>query len=200
MSDVSGIPNMGFGGGSYFGGNAATGQSAMSAGDINNSIWGRFSPGQAQQPLNNIFSNFGRQTDYYSALSAAYSRQIQQRQELAQAMMAQRAPMQYGWMHNEGAPAPNPYRAPMSYGWMHNEGAQAPAAPNPYSMGQFRPQTYGWDHNEGASRGFIGGGPANMFSPQPMGPTSGSATDGPSGYGPGIYQNSPFGMNPNPGS
>lgn len=47
----------------------------MSAADINASMWGNFSPGAAQAVLNNNFNNFGQQTDYYSALGAAYGRQ-----------------------------------------------------------------------------------------------------------------------------
>jgi hypothetical protein len=76
MTDVSGIPNMGFGGGGYFGGipNVAP---AWDANQINRSMG--MGPGgagtQDQNTLNNIFSNFGRQTDYYSGLGAAYGRQ-----------------------------------------------------------------------------------------------------------------------------
>jgi hypothetical protein len=76
MSDVSGIPNMGFGGGGYFGGNAALGYPAMSAAQINAGIWGNYSPWQAQAVLDANFNNFGQQTDYYSALGAAYGRNV----------------------------------------------------------------------------------------------------------------------------
>jgi hypothetical protein len=47
----------------------------MSAADINASMYGGFSPAQGQAVLNNNFNNFGQQTDYYSALGAAYGRQ-----------------------------------------------------------------------------------------------------------------------------
>ena len=62
MSDVSGIPNMGFGGGSYFGGNAATGQPAYSSNDIMRSLYGNYSPGAAQSTLNNIYGGGGSVT------------------------------------------------------------------------------------------------------------------------------------------
>lgn len=76
MSDIniSGIPNYGFGGGSVFGGNAATGQPAYSANDINNSMG--WDPNAPQfDPWGNTPGGFGAQTDYYSALGAAYGRQ-----------------------------------------------------------------------------------------------------------------------------
>jgi hypothetical protein len=189
MSDVSGIPNMGFGGGSYFGGNAATGQPAWSAAQINASMGLPQAQAAQQQAMASLYGggSFGAQPAYYAALGAAYGRQV----PLSAAAMGssqadriraiygagalgpgQNVPTSYGSMHNEGAPVPSPYRAPMSYGWGHNEGAPAPAAPSYYPMGQFRPQTYGWDHNEGAVPGYIGGGPGNMLSPQPMGPQS----------------------------
>lgn len=76
MVDVSGIPNMGFGGGGYFGGipNVAP---AMSAAQINAGMWGNYSPGAAQSTLNNIYGagGFGAQPAYYAALGAAYGRQ-----------------------------------------------------------------------------------------------------------------------------
>ena len=75
MTDVSGIPNLGFGGGGYFGGipNVAP---AMSADQINASMWGRYSPQQAQSTLNNIYGagGFGAQPAYYAGLGAAYGR------------------------------------------------------------------------------------------------------------------------------
>jgi hypothetical protein len=65
---------MGFGGGAYFGGNAATGQPAYSAWDINNSMG--WNPNAAAfNPWANTPGGFGGQTDYYSALGAAYGRQ-----------------------------------------------------------------------------------------------------------------------------
>jgi hypothetical protein len=72
MSDINinGIPNMGFAGagGGYFGGNAGLGIPAMGAA-------GDFGASKFSQPLyNSIFNNFGQQTDYYSALAAAYGR------------------------------------------------------------------------------------------------------------------------------
>jgi hypothetical protein len=78
MVDVSGIPNMGFGGGGYFGGSASLGLPAMSADQINASMWGGYSPQAAQNTFNNTYSSgggFGAQTDYYSGLGAAYGRQ-----------------------------------------------------------------------------------------------------------------------------
>jgi hypothetical protein len=77
MSDINinGIPNLGFagGGGGIIGG-IPNQQPAMSADQINQSMWGRFSPQQAQIPLQNNFNNFGHQTNAYSALGAAYGR------------------------------------------------------------------------------------------------------------------------------
>ena len=186
MSDVSGIPNMGFGGGSYFGGNAATGQPAWSAAQINASMGLPQAQAAQQQAMASLYGggSFGAQPAYYAALGASYGRQvpgsIDARVQAARAYNAQRTgqvyntPTSYGSMHNEGAPVPSPYRAPMQYGWGHNEGAPAPAAPSYYPMGQFRPQTYGWDHNEGAPvpgaglygtppSGNIGGGNLNWY-------------------------------------
>ena len=76
MTDVSGIPNMGFGGGGYLGGNAANGTPAMSSAQIMASLYGNYSPGQAQATLNNIYGpqGFGGQTAQYAAQGAAYGR------------------------------------------------------------------------------------------------------------------------------
>lgn len=74
MVDVSGIPNMGFGGGGYFGGSASLGLPAMSADQINSSMG--WNPNAAQyNPWGNTPGGFGGQTDYYSALGAAYGRE-----------------------------------------------------------------------------------------------------------------------------
>jgi len=74
MTDVSGIPNMGFGGGGYFGGSPNQ-QPAMSAGQINQAMWGNYSPQQAQSVIDNLYpGGFGSQTAYYAALAAAYGR------------------------------------------------------------------------------------------------------------------------------
>jgi hypothetical protein len=75
MSDVSGIPNLGFGGGGYFGGNAATGQPAMSAAQINAGMG--WNPA-AQAQATNVYGpqGFGGQTAQYAALGAAYGRQV----------------------------------------------------------------------------------------------------------------------------
>jgi len=163
MSDVSGIPNMGFGGGGYFGGNAATGTPAMSSAQIMASLYGNYSPGMAQNTLANIYGGggFGAQPAYYAALGAAYGRQVQPARAAAP-VPQYNAPRQYGWDTNEGY---NPfdsstwYQAPRQYGWDANEGAPVPAQPAPYSRGQFNPQTYGWDHNEGAAA------PAPAYNP-----------------------------------
>jgi hypothetical protein len=72
MTDVSGIPNMGFGGGGYFGG-IPNQQPAMSAAQIQASMG--WYPGMGQSVLDQNFNNFGKQTDYYSGLGAAYGRQ-----------------------------------------------------------------------------------------------------------------------------
>lgn len=194
------------------GGNAATGQPAMSSSQINASMG--WNPYASFNPFANTPGGFGGQTAAYSNLGAAFGRQTGgfgggggsvfetgapafnpygmdsgynpfDSSTWAAPAVAQNAPRQYGWDANEGAPVPSPYRAPMQYGWGHNEGAPAPAAPNPFSMGQFRPQTYGWDHNEGAA---VPG--AGLYGTPPSGNI----------YGPGIYNNSPFGMDPNPGS
>jgi hypothetical protein len=74
MVDVSGIPNMGFGGGGYFGGSASMGLPAMSADQINASMG--WNPNAAQyDPWANTPGGFGGQTDYYSSLGAAYGRE-----------------------------------------------------------------------------------------------------------------------------
>lgn len=74
MVDVSGIPNMGFGGGGYFGGSASLGLPAMSADQINASMG--WNPNAAQyDPWANTPGGFGGQTDYYSSLGAAYGRE-----------------------------------------------------------------------------------------------------------------------------
>ena len=68
MSDVSGIPNMGFGGGNFFAPQFSY-NPQMSAGQAS----AAYMPAEnyAQNVTNNLFSSgggFGRQTDYYSAL------------------------------------------------------------------------------------------------------------------------------------
>jgi hypothetical protein len=76
MSDVNGIPNMGFlgAGGGYFGGDASRGLPAMNSDQINASMgWG--GPNAAQfDPWANS-GGFGNMTDYYSGLGAAYGRE-----------------------------------------------------------------------------------------------------------------------------
>ena len=78
MSDVSGIPNMGFGGGSYFGGNAATGQPAWSAAQINASMGLPQAQAAQRQAMASLYGggSFGAQPAYYAALGAAYGRQV----------------------------------------------------------------------------------------------------------------------------
>ena len=142
MSDfgINGIPNYGFAGGSagLFGGNAGTGTPAMSSAQIMASLYGNYSPGMAQNTLASIYGGggFGAQPAYYAALGAAYGRQVPASSPAAVA-----------------AAFPQ-YNAPMQYGWMHNEGAPAPATPQVYNRGEFNPQTYGWEHNEGAFNPF----------------------------------------------
>jgi hypothetical protein len=69
MVDVSGIPNMGFGGGGYFGGSAALGYPAMSAAQINASMG--WNPNAAQfDPFANSPGGFGAQTAYYQQAAA----------------------------------------------------------------------------------------------------------------------------------
>ena len=76
MSDINGIPNMGFmgGGGGYFGGSSSMGLPAMNSDQINASMgWG--GPNAAQfDPWANS-GGFGNMTDYYSGLGAAYGRE-----------------------------------------------------------------------------------------------------------------------------
>jgi len=72
MINISGIPNMGFagGGGGYF---APSGLGQLGIGDI--SAYNKMPGIGADQALyNNIFGNFGQQTDYFSGLGAAYGR------------------------------------------------------------------------------------------------------------------------------
>src|SRR4249920_2024627 len=72
MINISGIPNMGFAGG---GGpsSAPSGLGQLGIGDL--SAYNQMPGIGADQGLyNNIFGNFGRQTDYFSGLGAAYGR------------------------------------------------------------------------------------------------------------------------------
>ena len=76
MSDVSGIPNMGFGGGNFFAPQFSY-NPQMSAAQAS----AAYMPAEnyAQNVTNNLFSSgggFGRQTDYYSALGANYLAQV----------------------------------------------------------------------------------------------------------------------------
>jgi hypothetical protein len=80
MSDIniSGIPNMGFGGGGYFANTMQPSGSALSANQINRSI-GMGSGGigdQNQAQLNNLYGagGFGAQTAHYAGVGAAYGR------------------------------------------------------------------------------------------------------------------------------
>jgi hypothetical protein len=75
MSDVSGIPNMGFGGGNFFAPQFSY-NPQMSAGQAS----AAYMPAEnyAQNVTNNLYSSgggFGRQTDYYSGLGANYAAQ-----------------------------------------------------------------------------------------------------------------------------
>jgi hypothetical protein len=65
------------GGGGVLGGNAATGQPALSSAQIMSSLYGNYSPGAAQSTLNNIYGpgGFGAQPAAYAAAGAAYGRQ-----------------------------------------------------------------------------------------------------------------------------
>ena len=170
MTDVNGIPNYGFQGGQtgVLGGNPATGQHAMSADEINRSIWGSYSPGVAQAVINNLYGSqgFGGQTAAYAATGAAYGRQVAPSSSAAVAAAhggtpgysgggigsdAYRGGQEGNYQIDPFTGAIVGYNAPMSYGWDANEGAPAQAAPQVYNRGEFNPQTYGWDHNEGAA-------------------------------------------------
>ena len=75
MSDVSGIPNMGFGGGSYFGtlGGIPNVAPAMSSAQINASMG--WNPNAAQfNPFANSGGGFGVQPAHYAGLGAAFGR------------------------------------------------------------------------------------------------------------------------------
>jgi hypothetical protein len=76
MSDVNGIPNLGFMGGQTGTlGGIPNLQPALSAAQINASMGLPGAAYQNQAALNQNFNNFGQQTDYYSQLGAAYGRQ-----------------------------------------------------------------------------------------------------------------------------
>jgi len=169
MVDVSGIPNMGFGGGGYFGG-IPNQQPAMSAAQINAGMWGNYSPQQAQMTQASLYGpmGFGGQTAAYSALGAAYGRNTGYYGDTS-GLPPGSAPRP-GFNYNDAAglspsTAPNGggynaadpstwaqqgWGAPRQYGWDTNEGAPAPPYTPPHPMGQFNPHTYGWDTNEGA--------------------------------------------------
>ena len=73
MINISGIPNMGFaggGGGSF----APSGLGQLGYNDLSYYGGGKAGVGADQALYNNIFGNFGQQTDYYSGLGAAYGR------------------------------------------------------------------------------------------------------------------------------
>lgn len=67
MINISGVPNMGFGGGGYFGGIPNVAPAMGAPGDFGASAF-------SQPQLAANFANFGKQTDYYSGLGAAYGR------------------------------------------------------------------------------------------------------------------------------
>lgn len=143
------------GGGGVLGGNAATGQPALSAAAINASMG--WNPNAAQyNPWANTPGGFGGQTAAYSAAGADYGRQTG---GFGGYGAANADPFTaVGGGGSQGAPQYDPwtgaitgYNAPRQYGWMPNEGAPAPAAPQVYNRGEFNPQTYGWEHNEGAA-------------------------------------------------
>jgi len=227
MSDVSGIPNMGFGGGGFFGGSAALGQPAMSSAQINASMGWPGPQAQNQALLNSIFSNFGRQTDYYSGLSAAFGRQTG---GFRPGMPATPTPPV-----TRGPNLPSPYSpSPFAGGYNpYTQAAEARAALaramqtgagamgrfgtpninlgyNPGMANTFAPQG-GFNSNPFQNRfgfGFPNAGTPSQYAPGAQMPPSFSQPYGadnpggalPLGGGPGIYQNSPFGMDPNPGS
>ena len=76
MSDVSGIPNMGFGGGGGYFGGIPNQQPAMSAAQINAGMWGNYSPQQAQATFNQISGGLTQDPARYAAIAAAYGRQV----------------------------------------------------------------------------------------------------------------------------
>jgi hypothetical protein len=76
MSDVSGIPNMGFGGGSYFGGSGLANAYASQA-QTNNYLaqqQAALAQANAYNPWANSGGSFGAMPAYYAALGAAYGR------------------------------------------------------------------------------------------------------------------------------
>jgi hypothetical protein len=185
MTDVSGIPNMGFGGGGYFGG-IPNQQPAMSAAQINAGMWGNYSPGAAQATQNNIYGagGFGAQPAYYAGLGAAYGRATGG--FIPGGSRSMNAMRTGGGIGSDAARAPDQppilpqYNGPASYGWDTNEGAPVPQQSYTPPMGQFAPQVYGWDHNEGLPGAIPGGSRSmnamrsgqnfNYLNPNPMGP------------------------------
>jgi hypothetical protein len=169
MSDVSGIPNMGFGGGGYFGGSAALGLPAMSADQINASMG--WNPNAAQlNPWANTPGGFGAQTAYYAGVGADYGRATGgfggYGSPNADPFTA--VPGEAEWQTNQrmkgypsgdvqyGGPMPNiPYQDPFGGGGWSGGGA----GPSTYSS----PGLGGGGFNSGSAYDWN-----QMFSPQPV--------------------------------
>lgn len=168
------------------GGNAATGQPAMSADQINASMWGSYSPYQAQSTLNNTYGagGFGGLTSYYSGLGAAYGRA------------------------NGGGPNYQRRMSDMGTGGIGSDAARVPAA---VPQNPFPTRSYDWNTtfnnmvNGDSSNPYVLGTPS--WYPSQRTPYSGGGIGSDSWFGPGFgmgLPNSPDGVprpiaSPNPG-
>ena len=137
MSDVSGIPNMGFGGGSTSAAMPRLGSRRMSAAQIMRvavrQLLAAAGAVDTEQHLRRrrlrCAAGLLRRTRRFlwAAGDKLQPRRVPSRRQRAVTPAwgplgpGQNVPTSYGSMHNEGAPVPSPYRAPMSYGWGHNE-------------------------------------------------------------------------------
>ena len=114
-------PMVGGGGGGGIIGGIPNQQPAMSAAQINQSMWGNYSPGQAQATINNLYGpqGFGGQTAHYAGLGAAYGRAT----------------------GGFGTPGSNP-------GWQDPQppSEPAPPAPDPWAGSGFDPIQYLYDN------------------------------------------------------
>jgi hypothetical protein len=146
----------------------------LSADQINASMYGGFSPAQGQSVLNNIFGNFGQQTDYYSGLGAAYGRQTGGFNALP---LNQQSPLQQEQQMQPGATFDQRYGGPQTPTPfdMYNNGGYDPFAAQSYQPAATLPSqpqsalpSSGWGDTSqphwDMSQGWVGGDGGLSFS------------------------------------
>jgi hypothetical protein len=194
MSDVNGIPNYGFQGGQTGGpiGGIPNQTPAWSADQINRGMYGSYHPAMAQAILNQGFNQFGQQTDHYSALSAAYGRNV------GPSMPAGTYPSTGGYPSTDGMdPGMSQWQADVAarYGTAYPSGevTRGPDLPAPNNWGPYFDQMSGYQ--QGADPALADRTMYNQYDPASY--SAGTPWGGPAQPNPyaqlGYDPNAPFG-------